>query len=168
MKCLVCRRKTSNPKYCSHSCAAKRNNKLYPKRKPNTHKCKKCDKLIRVSRMHCKDCREKTNQTLRDIMYLLHHKSSAFAIVRSRARSKLKSLGIKSCINCGYDKHIEACHKKPISSFYLDTKISVINDSKNLIPLCPNCHWEFDKGILNIEKIINVQIDGLEPPAYCL
>ena len=51
---------------------------------------------------------------------------------------------IKSCEQCGYDKHVEVCHIKPIQSFPSQTAIDIINDISNLIVLCPNCHWEFD------------------------
>ncbi len=82
--------------------------------------------------------------TLRDTMFYRgkHGQSAAFAAVRLRARIVMKH--IKSCQRCGYDKHVEVCHIKPISEYDLDTLISVINDPSNLIVLCPNHHWEFD------------------------
>ena len=43
-----------------------------------------------------------------------------------------------------YDKHIEIAHIKAIKDFDPDTRLSQINDVSNLLPLCPNCHWEFD------------------------
>lgn len=55
------------------------------------------------------------------------------------------------CSNCGYDKHVEVCHIKSISSFNNESKISEINDISNLILLCPNCHWELDNGILKLK-----------------
>ena len=51
---------------------------------------------------------------------------------------------------CGYYKHIEICHIKPIRDFPLDTPILEVNDLSNLIGLCPTHHWEFDNGILKI------------------
>lgn len=48
------------------------------------------------------------------------------------------------CFKCGYDKHIEICHIKPVSQFSLESTIKEVNDTNNLILLCPNCHWEFD------------------------
>ena len=86
--------------------------------------------------------------TLGEAIYFRHHKSSAFALVRTRARAVAKKLGWKACAKCGYDKHIEIGHVKDIASYSLDTLLSVINVPENLIPLCPNCHWEFD----NLEK----------------
>jgi len=86
--------------------------------------------------------------TLQEAIYWKHHKSSAFALVRSRARASEKMKKIKSCEICGYSKHVQACHKKPISSFSLNTKISIINENDNIMCLCPNCHWEYDHGLL--------------------
>lgn len=59
------------------------------------------------------------------------------------------------CVVCGYDKHIEIAHIKSVSSFSDDSTIYEINDINNLIGLCPNHHWEYDHGILNIEPYIS-------------
>ena len=48
------------------------------------------------------------------------------------------------CERCGYDKHTEIAHIRPISDFPVDTPLKVVHDRKNLMNLCPNCHWEFD------------------------
>ena len=50
----------------------------------------------------------------------------------------------------GYDKHYEVCHIKAVSDFSEDTPITVINHIDNLVALCPNHHWEFDNGLLDI------------------
>lgn len=94
--------------------------------------------------MRVADGLESLIMTLKDAIYKYCHKSSAFALVRSRARALFIKLQINSCQKCGYDKHIEACHIKPINEFLEDTMLSEINSIENLIPLCPNCHWEFD------------------------
>ena len=70
--------------------------------------------------------------------------TTSLAPLRQRARKLLIELGRTSCECCGYDKHFEAAHIKPIGSFPLDTPISDINSLENLVSLCPNCHWEFD------------------------
>ena len=90
--------------------------------------------------------------TLDEAIYKEHYKSSAFAKVRSRARTLAKKWGWKSCLNCNYSKHIEVAHKKAITDFSGNTLLSVINDKSNLLPLCPNCHWEFDKGLLDLSN----------------
>lgn len=94
--------------------------------------------------------------TLEESIYHKHHKASSFALVRSRAKIITKDRP-QICEECGYDKHVEVCHIKSISSFPLDTYLSVINSPDNLRLLCPNCHWEFDnggcKGIRTLEGI---------------
>ena len=134
--------------YCSRSCAATSNNKN-PNRniKQKTKSCKICGELIYSSRQKCPSCIEKfmpPDYTLKEAIYEQHHKSSAFALVRSRARTVAKQLGLNKCSICGYDKHVEIAHVKPISSFSLSTKLSTINSKNNILALCPNCHWEFD------------------------
>lgn len=92
--------------------------------------------------------------SLKDAVYKYSHKSSAFSLIRARARSVVKYNGIPLiCKNCGYSKHVEVCHIKPVSSFSEDTYLSIINSTDNLVVLCPNCHWEFDNGFLTIEQI---------------
>lgn len=142
--CISCSKPTKNPKFCSRDCAARTNNKLYPKRKL-IKKCKTCNTFIRSTVTYCKNCKITVQDyMLKEVMYDKHHKSSAFALVRSRARQVIKTLGISACEKCGYNKHVEACHIKPIADFELTTKLSIINDRSNLLALCPNCHWELD------------------------
>ena len=71
--------------------------------------------------------------------------------LRALARnSYLKSDKPKECAICGYDRHFHVCHIKAINSFSGDTPVTVINDLKNLIALCPNHHWELDIGLLTL------------------
>lgn len=87
------------------------------------------------------------DMTLAEAKYTKHHKSSAWNLVRARARAASPE---SPCQNCGYDKHTEVCHIKDISTFSEDTLISVVNSPDNLVRLCPNCHWEFDHGRLEL------------------
>lgn len=82
--------------------------------------------------------------TLEEAIYSSHHKSSAYALIRTRARAVMSGKP-RICSECGYSKHVEVAHIKAISSFSPDTLVSVVNDETNLKFLCPNCHWEFDK-----------------------
>lgn len=59
----------------------------------------------------------------------------------------------KECAICGYDKHYEVAHIIAVSDFDDNTLISEINNIDNLIALCPNHHWEYDNGILDISYI---------------
>ena len=152
MKCPTCKKLHNNPKFCSRSCAAKFTN-LTPKRKL-TKTCKDCSQKIRSNKTRCPVCSKKwqnsisaKDMTLKEAIYEKHHKSSAFALVRSRARQSAKKLGLDSCQKCGYNRHVEIAHIKPISSFSEEIMLSVINSRENIMALCPNCHWEFDHNL---------------------
>ena len=61
-----------------------------------------------------------------------------------------KNNGSKFCDICGYNKHIQVCHIMSVSSFSDDSLITEINAKENLIGLCPNHHWEYDNGHINL------------------
>jgi len=163
MQCLNCQKETTNPKFCSRACAQSLNNKLYPKRLRKT-KCTKCDNITKSYRHslceeHWKEYmstrRESIeNKTLSDYWNLKSleklHASSKNAHIRLLARSWFKELTSKPCAKCGYDKHVELCHIKPISSFPESSTLAEVNNANNLIQLCPNCHWELDNGLMNL------------------
>ena len=160
--CLQCGKETSNPKFCSSSCAAKYNNpiKLYKNKKKYSHYCKKCGKFLcensrNDSPNFCDSCN--SNRVNWDLITLeeIHKKRKYQNNSRIRDLAKKKTKNIKrfqSCANCGYDKHVEVCHIKAIKSFPLTALVSEINDLNNLVGLCPNCHWEFDNNILPFDK----------------
>lgn len=161
MNCIHCGKRTTNPKYCSKSCSASCTNKQYPRRKPEGS-CSGCGCRIPSKNNYCYLCKPTlTDLTLQEAIYHKHHRSSAFALVRSRARAIAKKLNMTKCINCGYNKHVEIAHVRPISSYPLHTRVSDINKPEMLMPLCPNCHWEFDNGLL-------APLAGLEPASIQL
>lgn len=148
MRCVSCQKETTNPKFCSRSCSAKFTNKI-PKRKKRLHKCNCCDKLITIRNKYCSKClfnlrNEDISIKEAKSRYEKHHRTSVFALIRTRARTIAKELGWKSCSICQYSKHIEIAHIKAISDFDENTLINIVNHPDNLKPLCPNCHWEFD------------------------
>jgi hypothetical protein len=153
-KCLECGTETNNPKFCSKSCAAKHNNKLYPKRK-TSKTCLVCGEPVLSYRhnrcaKHWQEYKENKhkNKTIGEYRkytsVLGKHPSWLHAHVRLFARSWLKHLTKLPCAHCGYVKHVELAHIKDIASFEDDTLLSVVNSEDNVKPLCPNCHWEFD------------------------
>lgn len=154
MLCIKCNQPTSNPKFCSLSCSASYNNARFPKRLP-TKSCRACDKAISSKDgKYCSECKSRNNDmTLNQAIYKKHHRINAHTLVRSRARSIIKKLNITVCSNCGYNKHVEVGHIKPIADFNLDTPISIINALSNLTVLCPNCHWEFDQGLIKSASV---------------
>lgn len=155
VKCLNCGKLTDNPKFCSSKCAATYNNKKHPKRERKLHFCKTCGIEVPYKRKYCTKChpqyRNWSKLTVRDILYNTNVAANKYTRIRDNGKKVYKdSDKPKQCVNCGYNTHYEICHIKPIHSFNLDTPISVVNHVDNLIALCPNCHWEFDHGMLTL------------------
>lgn len=77
---------------------------------------------------------------------------SARSDIRKNAEKIFKQSGNDlKCAICGYDKHIEIAHIKAVSEFSDTSLISEINNINNLIALCPNHHWEYDHGLLDLK-----------------
>lgn len=161
-KCFHCGNDTTNPKFCSRSCSASFSNKI-PKRKLS-RKCSHCENLVRNYRSTLcehhfqtktiEDRSELRSRTLesyysRDSLKGLHP-SSRSAHVRGLNRSWNKDMTQRPCVCCGYSKHVELAHIRPISSFPLTATLGEINSRENIATLCPNCHWEFDNGLLEL------------------
>ena len=154
MKCVNCGNETTNPKFCSRSCAAQYNNKMFPKRKTDK-KCIVCGEPVLSYRhnrceLHWNEYKESRwkNRTIGEYRnrpsVVGKHPSWLHAHVRQFARSWLKHMTDLPCAHCGYDKHVELAHIKDVVSFSDDTLLSEVNSEDNVIQLCPNCHWEFD------------------------
>ena len=80
---------------------------------------------------------------------------SARTEFRKQAAKSFKESGKEyKCAVCGYDKHVDIAHIKAVSDFSEDTLVSEISKSDNLIALCPNHHWEYDHGLLDITSYI--------------
>jgi len=108
-------------------------------------KCK-CGRILSDYRAkQCKNCynSERTidKKTIAEVKSKSDHPAYSHNEIRKRVRRQNK---IKSCELCGYDKHVEVCHIKPIADFPDTALVSEVNDISNIKILCPNCHWEFD------------------------
>lgn len=162
-KCFFCNKITKNKKFCSKSCSAKVSNKK-PKRKKVKKLCSKCDNFVRNNRsLLCEHHHQErmkygkdylmnltlADYTERDSIKKLHQ-SSKFAHIRGLNRSWNKDLVLMPCKICGYTKHVELAHIIPISKFPGTAKLKDINSKSNVVPLCPNCHWEFDNGLVSL------------------
>ena len=164
MNCVNCGIETNNPKFCSRSCSSSHNNSMCPKRRTNkicviencnnsvsSHKSTLCYNHY-AERKERLDCKNKTLGFYKEKLSLVgKHKSWQFSHIRSLCRSWLKHLTKLPCYNCGYKKHVELCHIKPITSFPDTALLSEVNSEKNVIQLCRNCHWEFDNGLLKMD-----------------
>lgn len=161
-KCLNCNSYTDNPKFCCKSCSAIFNNSKNPKRKKRKWHCEKCGEVKdrpSSNARTCDECRdikiELKYMTIGELRLAYRESGkqnrNTHTYIRERARRILHENNLLlKCSVCGYDKHVEACHIKPVASYGDDTVISDINSIGNLISLCPNCHWELDHGLLKI------------------
>jgi len=76
---------------------------------------------------------------------------SARSTIRKHAWKIFKQSGKElKCKICEYTIYVEVCHIKDVKDFLGNTKIIEINSISNLVPLCPNHHWEFDNGLLKL------------------
>lgn len=157
MKCKQCGKKTENPKFCSRSCSATFNNLLRGDRS-YSEICPQCGgEKFRTSKL-CRNCYLRNiklasitdDKLISELVY--RDDANRYNHIRGRARTAHEIFFGKNpkCFNCGYSKHVHICHKKPISDFDESTPVSVVNSKRNLVALCPNCHWEFDRGLLRL------------------
>lgn len=123
-------------KFCTNSCATIYNNKLRPKKiKQPVEK-----HLTRKPKFNFL-----TGKTKKEIFEMRANWQSARSAIRRHAVWIYDNSGkLKICEVCGYDKYIEICHIKSVSSFSENNVIEEINNINNLKCLCPNHHWEFD------------------------
>lgn len=156
--CQQCGKITTNPKFCTSSCAAIFNNTHFPKRTAERLRkqkyCERCGKPTRYRRKFCIECKpdvmkwlDKTIAELRTDDY-----GQTYRIIRLVARKIYADSGLpRACVKCGYELHIEVCHIKPIKSFPKEARIAQVNAIENLVALCPNHHWEFDNGLIDLK-----------------
>ena len=146
MKCLNCNIETENPRFCSRSCSTSYANRNSPKRLKTKLCGNGCGAKILSSRTYCPACKNlgvNNKVSIESVIYKDHHRSSSYALIRSRARAIMKNKP-QVCAKCGYNKHVEVAHVKSISEFTKETLLEEVNAIPNLMLLCPNCHWEFD------------------------
>lgn len=169
MQCHLCKKETTNPRFCSRSCAAKLTNKESPKRKLN-RVCTKCENLVKSHRhslcsIHFEEYidRFKRDKTIGEYRNKLSikgkHVSWMHSRIRAFARSWLRDIAKLPCAKCGYSLHVELAHIKAVSDYDDNAKISEVNDISNVIQLCRNCHWGFDN--LPREGLFTSLLQGL-------
>lgn len=163
-KCTECGRiferipsqlKRSENHFCSRSCAIIYSNRKTPRRIKKQYLCMICGVEIPSRRKLC-DQHSPTivNWNERTIIEVQQQsKYQPNAQIRDLARRLyVKSDLPKKCAYCGYNRHYDVCHIKPISSFSKNTPVSTVNELSNLIALCKNHHWELDNGFLDIQQ----------------
>lgn len=134
LKDVRCRR------FCSRACAATTNNR----RRARPRSCALCPAPRRSKNAkYCKPCNEARRTQV-----------GTAALTRTKADCSVGLIGVHArkvtrhrpqvCEVCGYSKHVEVCHLRPIYGFPATATIAEINDPTNLTLRCPNCHWELD------------------------
>ena len=99
-----------------------------------------------------------SSKTKGDLLKDRKNWQSARSGIRKHADQIFENSGTeRKCWLCGYDKHIEIAHIKAVADFDDSSLISEINDIHNLIPLCPNHHWEFDHNCLSEENLNKIK-----------
>lgn len=156
-----CQKPMRNPKFCSSACGAIVSNaERLKSHTPKKYYCPRCGDLVGEGYKNrtkiCKNCRttfvDWSKITLAD-MFAKLPTYQAHARIRSLSRTSATKVGkTKSCEVCGYDKHVEVCHIKPLADFDPNTTITEVNAIDNLVGLCPNCHWEFDHGMIVLKS----------------
>lgn len=124
--------------FCNKSCFAKFNNtnRIRRKKKAKPSVARRASGVPLMTKGELKN-RRKGYQSFR-------------SAVRHHAEKVFKSSGSALCAVCGYDKHVEVCHRVSVSSFPDTALVSEINAISNLVGLCPNHHWEFDNGLISV------------------
>jgi len=122
------------------------------RRERKQHYCEVCEKRIGYRQKYCDEHRIALKyNTLKDVRNSLavkdKHPSWAAAYIRTNNRTVNKELLNLPCARCGYDKHVELCHIKPLAAFTEDALVTEINHRDNVIQLCRNCHWEMDHAL---------------------
>jgi predicted nucleic acid-binding Zn ribbon protein len=146
MNCLNCSILTTNPKFCSRSCAAIFNNSRKDiKRRTVEGSCFICQTPIPSSRRYCKEHRT----IILSLDATKNSNDGKNAYIRSHSRALYrKSQRPYVCCLCEYSKHVDICHVKDIRSYPDGTSYLIINHPSNIIALCKNHHWEFDHDML--------------------
>jgi hypothetical protein len=80
-------------------------------------------------------------------------KSWASVYMRAFARSWNPDIRGRPCQKCGYSKHTELAHIRPVRDFPHTATLGEIHASSNLLVLCGKCHWEFDHDQLKLTDI---------------
>lgn len=142
--------------YCSKSCSSiavniRRHRIVKPK-----INCSICNEPVAKNNktdLH-RECRYKRDvlvyglNSLKDTSY--EKGQFRFVKVRQHAQRLVDIYNIeRKCVVCDYNKYVELCHIKEISSFNLTDTLYIVNSLKNLCYLCPNHHKELDNKLMS-------------------
>ena len=140
-------------KFCTRSHAASFNNVGRCRVPKKVHLCLGCGSTIRLGSKLCKlCCGSKLHTTSKGELFARRKNwQSARSSIRRHAALVYAASGLPmQCAFCKYDRHVDIAHLRPVSSFPDSATIVEINALSNLIPLCPNHHWEHDHGMAGL------------------
>lgn len=136
-------------KFYNRSCAASHNNSFSPKR--NIKICPVCETRIKNKKCKCDRSHQRIGGKTKGELVEMYGKHIVAVHIRQNARFLIGKSGVdRKCKVCGYDKHINVCHKKAIKDYIDASCVDEINNMQNIALLCPNHHWEMDNGILSL------------------
>ena len=169
-KCIYDRKvKEGSNFFCTSSCAAKYNNRARPKKEKkkgdNTVTCPVCGGKKSKGAVKCRKCAKREHSTYvmnKELGFYigfdtrLPYLSRRCTEIRKEARRVMEECKevekvCAFCHNHEFDDILEVHHIRSITDFDPHTKVSVINDIKNLVWLCPNHHTMLEKGLIKLE-----------------
>jgi hypothetical protein len=139
-------RELRSKSFCNQSCAAFFNNRL---RIPKT-KSKFIPKEKVLKSKPPKAYIVALTKTKGEIFDAYPTWQASRSVIQKSARYIYFWINDKGCKICGYSHHTEVSHIRAVKDFPPEAYLYDINHIKNLVGLCPNHHWEFDNGLLNI------------------
>jgi predicted restriction endonuclease len=138
--------------FCSHSCSATFNNQQREVKFKEPKQKEVKQKEVKPQKERFEFLKGLTKKDLID-KHGVYYKFRV--VIRKQAHYIFNKYNDdKKCKVCGYKSHVEVCHIKSVSSFGNDDLIDEINSIDNLVGLCPNHHWEFDNGIIELSEIL--------------
>jgi|GEM_PF-1188099 len=161
--------KAPSRKFCDSSCAARYNNRKFPKRQPEG-RCKTCQVPIPARRSYCARPCEQVAIRARSRTPETKRREGIQGVVTWRQRTKLRAVAYKGgrCQRCGYDRCIQALQFHHLDPNQKDFTISgktmawerIRDEIDKCVLLCANCHAELHAGLIDSSEFAAQQADS--------